>query len=38
MMGSNFNDLGSKLIEGKSRFIRPTLDMIKLVDEFDLNE
>jgi len=38
MMGSNFNDLGSKLIDGKSRFIRPTLDMIKLVNEFDLNE
>ena len=33
MMGSNFNDLGSKLIDGRSKYIRPTKEMLNLINE-----
>ena len=32
-IGSNLNDLGSKLIDGKSQYIRPTEEMLNLIDE-----
>jgi hypothetical protein len=35
MIGSDFNDLGSKLIDGKSKYIRPTEEILKLVNEFE---
>ena len=32
-IGSNFNDLGSKLIDGRSKNIRPTKEMLNMINE-----
>jgi hypothetical protein len=32
-IGSSLNDIGSKLIDGKSKYIRPTEEILNLIDE-----
>jgi hypothetical protein len=34
-MGSNLNNLGTKLIDGKSKYIRPTQEILKLINEIE---